>query len=828
MGTLQLISVVPFNCSNSVSSSSSCTSQSVLELDETIVQLGQSVTISRSNIIPLDEDVLIQFCSNGLLFDFVNALLDFAEWDDAGKQDYIWGQNIQALLFDSGKLDCWLSTALQNPLGRVVRNRRDLFTLLLCSELLGIENEYQTKGDMIECSDQLMQLMASIRQLERRSFREIKFAGATHSYDVTKSKYSFVRCSSRVGDAYQVPILPVLPTGFVSPSREKAPKFTASYSAVLNSCSSSSLGGIDLMGKFDAAVESMKLRSITAGRIALAPVDVGKYHHEAEPDIVRTLSKCVCLASVPADIDTDGFNSANFVETVQDKLPKFDFRELQMIIEQRGHKKSQSSTKSVSDASSPVPVEHVLVISRVRLDIDELNDRLTLRTFYPSLIVDGMYSNLGHEDARAHVVDDSESFEPKPLTSATSKHLVDICCVTNSAKIWWVPAQYCTSCHFDEDFVLETLHECNYSYHLALAKIQQYMQYLMPNNKAFQSYGIDAVRAGIRTDTVPLRSRKRSSLSENRISDGLLLDGEQSSNPSETARTGPGVVYPDDAVIRRHINEEESPGSLSKRKTRKDVTADVEKSTLIVSPSEMRENVDGSNTVAIKHEARPLKSPRIEDVPTDSPRFKPKREKQPNKLFSTYEMDISHVTWQKHFRKKTKRSDDGEAIVESTHVPDLSLTAESSKQDSDGTTVIGSPSNTTSSSRSNEKGPGSIQKGFQGARSFGTPIKDGNGSHCDKEFNQKEIVSINLDGVDAFDSGGLPGKPSVCDHRGRPKRLLNKNLTLPGMTSPCLRRQWSLFEYLSLVDVMKRYYKIFALIHCSDYVVADAEEMSGR
>jgi hypothetical protein len=112
--------------------------------------------VSRASMMALDREVLERQCKVHSVKQFCNAILQFAEWDDAAANDYYWPSFVTELLFDSDMLRDWLSDAQKHPL-RAVRpfsereHRWRLLMLLLVLQHLGVSDEYEVmKEEKVE------------------------------------------------------------------------------------------------------------------------------------------------------------------------------------------------------------------------------------------------------------------------------------------------------------------------------------------------------------------------------------------------------------------------------------------------------------------------------------------------------------------------------------------------------------------------------------------------------------------------------------------------------------------------------------------------------
>ncbi len=155
---------------------------------------GVAHVVSRCRLIPLDDRVITRYCSPCIFKDFLLALQDFAEWDDALRDSYQWPQFIVNMI-KSG-FETWVEKALDHPVSHYFGQlRAKLLLFCLCASHVGIQDEYVFKSNStsgeIDASSQFICLLGDVMELERN---------VTESCEIT-------RAESRIGCNYQVDAL---------------------------------------------------------------------------------------------------------------------------------------------------------------------------------------------------------------------------------------------------------------------------------------------------------------------------------------------------------------------------------------------------------------------------------------------------------------------------------------------------------------------------------------------------------------------------------------------------------------------------------------------
>jgi hypothetical protein len=708
-GTLQLVNVTPVTCLNRMASGQR---EVNADSEADLFQPNNSVSVSRSSMIPLDHDILFQFCSNGTLFDVLCAFLDYAEWDEAGKHDYMWTPAIYDLLVCNNKLDRWINDSLTCALRSTTRNRRELFTLLLCARLMGIDDEYRiTKDGSLHCSDGLLELISKIRKLNRQSFSDCK--GSSRPLLSSNSKGRFARTSSRVGDGFQASL--------ETAQNQKKVKTVKSdvFSAVLHDLSAAEIQlpqpprqpqqTLQSKQQFFDHIDFLRNNLVCSGYLALAPAKMRAVRTQESRNAV---SEAVCRITEATTVNLDSVTTAQFLELVGSWLPPFDISKLLALRDSTGPEFVVTDRISYAggvkldhathdDCSPPysfplvvdeggfenncgAAVQTVLVIARVRFSsIDDLVGELARGELYDKLIAVKSSEPVPSSAAQERPKTATPSEIPETATtvgSLDSGCAVDICCVSNGLHMWWIPSKYCISCSLPDDCIFEILHDCHYKYDTAISIADKYCEKLAlrPTFK----YGIDAIASGNPELKVECRGRlgkssetatgKSRASSLPRSSDDPPASSEKDDMPAfKDASDEEGVVddgYDSDdcALVPNAVVADRAHSS-----EREFVT--------VVTTSDERDGIRHESCLAdidapsTTHRARgrPRRQgnesggngPQNHTDHDDSTDFrngdctvtqKVKREKRPNSIYSTYELDVKHVQWGTKRGKKVK------------------------------------------------------------------------------------------------------------------------------------------------------------------------------
>ena len=133
--------------------------------------LSDLISVKRSALVPLDEEILYSRCKNTTHRDFGLALLLFAEWDDYARDSYVWPDFISRLIGSRNGLECWFKMSNMHPLANragTQENRVKYYFFLLCAEHRGITGEYMAtdrfiRGERVDsCSLEVLDLITHI------------------------------------------------------------------------------------------------------------------------------------------------------------------------------------------------------------------------------------------------------------------------------------------------------------------------------------------------------------------------------------------------------------------------------------------------------------------------------------------------------------------------------------------------------------------------------------------------------------------------------------------------------------------------------------------